>query len=84
MGVRDNIILFTQRRVHKKLPGYPDGAIRAAGKRLLPGHLDSKIWIAGKIFPFTTFFGKDFSIQVNLIKIFEAEQPGRQVGGKFQ
>jgi hypothetical protein len=33
----------------KKLPGYPDGASRAAGKRLFPGRPGSKFWIAGKI-----------------------------------
>jgi hypothetical protein len=33
----------------KNLPGYPDGASRAAGKRLFPGRPGSKFWTAGKI-----------------------------------
>ncbi len=33
----------------KNLPSYPDGASRAAGKRLFPGRPGSKFWIAGKI-----------------------------------
>jgi hypothetical protein len=37
-----------------------------------------------QFFPFTIFFGTEFTIQVNLITIFWARQPGRQVGRKFQ
>jgi len=37
------------RREQKILPGYPEGASRAAGKRLFPGRPGSIFWIAGKI-----------------------------------
>ena len=33
----------------KNLPGYLDGASRAARKMLFPGRPGSKFWIAGKI-----------------------------------
>jgi hypothetical protein len=33
----------------KNLPGFPNSASRAAGKRLFPGRKGSKFWTAGKI-----------------------------------
>ena len=71
----------------KKLPGYPNSASRAAGKRLFPGRPGSKFWTGRedsfRLFPFMTFFGTFFSIQANIITILEAEQPGRQSEGNF-
>ncbi len=71
----------------KNLPGYPDGASRAAGKRLFPGRPGSKFWTAGKIlsdfFRSQLFLAHFFSIQANIITILEAKQPGRQSEGNF-
>jgi hypothetical protein len=38
-----------QKKFGKNLPGYPEGASRAAGKWPLPGRLGSTLRIAGKL-----------------------------------
>jgi hypothetical protein len=48
-GGDEDIIISDSEESIKNHPGYPDGASRAAGKRLFPGRPDRKFWIAGKI-----------------------------------
>jgi hypothetical protein len=84
-GVRCNNNYHSKESI-KNLPGYPDGASRAAGKRLFPGRPGSKFWIAGKIlsdFFRSPLFSAHFFSFKRIITILDAEQPGRQSEGNF-
>ncbi len=65
----------------KKLPGYPNFTSRPAGKSALPGRpaarredsqegLCQKNWVTSIFGQITSFFGTDFAIIVNIIRIF--------------
>jgi hypothetical protein len=67
--------------VQKKLPGYPYLLSRPAGKSALPGRSEAgredsresmcqKSWVTSIFGQVTSFFGTDFAIIANIIRIF--------------